>query len=136
MEDSGHTAAAVRVDGNPAALASRHRHRTRSVAATSCWAWGRRAYEWRAEYDAGLLRNALPGPVDAHRDNASPVGVREMAGNVWELTATVLDDSDEAVVCGGSYDSPYRAVQASAKDVCPRNIASGAVGFRCVSDLS
>ena len=34
---------------------------------------------------------------------------------MWEWTSTVLGDQDEAVVCGGSFDNPYRAVQASSK---------------------
>jgi formylglycine-generating enzyme required for sulfatase activity len=46
--------------------------------------------------------------VDAHPGNISPFGVREMAGDVWEWTATV-------VICGGSFDNLYHAVQASSK---------------------
>jgi formylglycine-generating enzyme required for sulfatase activity len=91
---------------------------------------------WREELDRGRLKDALPGPVDAHPGNVSPFGVREMAGNVWELTATVLGDLDEAVICGGSFDNPYRAVQASSKGSYRRRGASNAVGFRCAEDLT
>jgi hypothetical protein len=42
-----------------------------------------------------------------------------MAGNVWEFTATVLEDLNEAVICGGSFDNPYRALQASSKGHLP-----------------
>jgi formylglycine-generating enzyme required for sulfatase activity/energy-coupling factor transporter ATP-binding protein EcfA2 len=90
---------------------------------------------WRAELDRGRLKDALPGPVDAHPANVSPFGVREMAGNVWELTATVLEDLNEAVICGGSFDNPYRAVQACSKGTYRRRGASNAVGFRCARDL-
>ena len=82
------------------------------------------------------MEDALPGPVDAHSGNVSPFGVREMAGNVWELTATVLEDLNEAVICDGSFDNPYRAVQASSKGAYRRRGASNAVGFRCVQDLA
>ncbi len=58
-----------------------------------------------------------------------------MAGNVWELTATVLADRDQAVVCGGSFDNPYRAVQVSSKGAYRRRSASATIGFRCVQDL-
>ncbi|HUK69183.1 MAG TPA: SUMF1/EgtB/PvdO family nonheme iron enzyme, partial [Streptosporangiaceae bacterium] len=91
---------------------------------------------WRAELDRGRLEDALPGPVGAHPGNVSPFGVREMAGNVWEFTATVLDDVNEAVICGGSFDNPYRAVQASAKGTYRRRGGSNAVGFRCAWDLT
>jgi formylglycine-generating enzyme required for sulfatase activity len=90
---------------------------------------------WRAELDRGRLGDALPGPVGAHPRNVSPCGVREMAGNVWELTATVLDDLNEAVICGGSFDNPYRAIQASSKGTYRRRGASNAVGFRCAEDV-
>jgi hypothetical protein len=90
---------------------------------------------WRQELDQGRLRDAVPTPVDAHPGNISPFGVREMAGNTWEWTATVLDDLNEAVICGGSFDNPYRALQASAKGTYRRRGASNAVGFRCAQDL-
>lgn len=91
---------------------------------------------WREELDRGRLRDALPGPVDAHPQNVSPFGVKEMAGNVWELTGTVLEDLNEAVICGGSFDNPYRAMQASSKATYRRRGASNAVGFRCAQDLT
>jgi hypothetical protein len=91
---------------------------------------------WRAELDRGRLEDALPGPVDAHPGNVSPYGVRDMGGNVWEWTATVLEDVNEAVICGGSFDNPYRAVQASSKGTYRRRGCSNAVGFRCAQDLA
>jgi formylglycine-generating enzyme required for sulfatase activity len=91
---------------------------------------------WHEELDRRRLADALPGPVDAHPGNVSPFGVREMSGNVWEFTATVLDDMNEAVICGGSFDNPYRAVQASSKGTYRRRGASNAVGFRCAQDLT
>ena len=90
---------------------------------------------WREELDRGRLKDALPCPVDAHPGNVSPFGVREMAGNVWEFTGTVLEDLNEAVICGGSFDNLYRAVQASSKETYRRRGASNAVGFRCAEDL-
>ena len=91
---------------------------------------------WRKELDRGRLQGALPGPVDAHPGNVSPFGIREMAGNVWELTSTVFENLNEAVICGGSFDNPFRAVQASSKGSYRRRGASNAVGFRCVEDLT
>jgi Sulfatase-modifying factor enzyme 1 len=90
---------------------------------------------WREELDRGRLGDALPSPVDAHPGNVSPFGVREMAGNVWEWTSTVLEDLNEAVICGGSFDNPYRAVQASSRGTYRRRGASNAVGFRCAEEV-
>jgi formylglycine-generating enzyme required for sulfatase activity len=59
-----------------------------------------------------------------------------MAGNVWELTSTVFEHLNEAVICGGSFDNPYRAIQASSKGSYRRRGTSNAVGFRCVEDLA
>jgi formylglycine-generating enzyme required for sulfatase activity len=91
---------------------------------------------WREEHDRGRLAQALPGPVDAHPGNTSPFGVQELGGNVWEWTSTVLDDLGEAVVCGGSFDNPYRAVQASSKGSYGRRGASSVIGFRCAEDVT
>lgn len=91
---------------------------------------------WRTELDRGRLQEAMPCAVDAHSANVSPFGIREMAGNVWELTATVLEHLNEAVICGGSFDNPYRAIQASSKGAYSRHGASNAVGFRCAEDLA
>ena len=90
---------------------------------------------WREQLDGGRLGNALPGPVTAHPGNISPFGLREMTGNVWEWTGTVLDDLNEAVICGGSFDNPYRAVQVSSKGTYRRRGASNAVGFRCAEEM-
>ena len=54
---------------------------------------------------------------------------------MWELTATILPGVNEAVICGGSFDNPYRAIQASSKGSYRRRGASNAVGFRCARDL-
>lgn len=90
---------------------------------------------WKGEYDRSLLADAWVTPVDAHPANRSPYGIRGMAGNVWEWTSTSLDDPGEAVICGGSYDNPLRAVQASAKALFRRRGSSNAVGLRLVQDL-
>jgi Sulfatase-modifying factor enzyme 1 len=89
---------------------------------------------WREERARGRLALAVPGPVDAHPGNISPFGVREMAGHVWEWTSTVLEDLNEAVVCGGSFDNPLRAAQASSKGTYDRRGTSNVVGFRCAQE--
>ena len=58
-----------------------------------------------------------------------------MARKVLGVHATGLEDLNEAVICGGSFDNLYRAVQTSSKGTYRRRGASNAVGFRCVEGL-
>ncbi|AUA11246.1 Formylglycine-generating sulfatase enzyme [Streptomyces malaysiensis subsp. malaysiensis] len=67
--------------------------------------------------------------------NRSPFGILDMVGNCWEWTSTTLSDPGAAVICGGSYDNPMRAVQTSSKGVYRKHGGSNAVGFRCVQDI-
>ncbi|MEX5711383.1 SUMF1/EgtB/PvdO family nonheme iron enzyme [Parafrankia sp. FMc6] len=90
---------------------------------------------WKEEIDGGRLRDCAPTAVTGHPANVSPFGVRGMAGNVWEWTETLFEDINSAVICGGSYDNPYRAVQTSSKALYVRRGCSNAVGFRCVREV-
>ncbi|WP_462188236.1 formylglycine-generating enzyme family protein, partial [Frankia sp. CcWB2] len=111
------------------------------LAAVNCAdAWSGRplvTYEvWKQEIDGGRLRDCAPTPVTDHAANLSPFGVHGMSGNVWEWTETVFDGINSAVICGGSYDNPYRAVQTSSKALYLRRGSSNAVGFRCVREVA
>ncbi|MFI9580312.1 formylglycine-generating enzyme family protein [Streptomyces sp. NPDC052236] len=92
-------------------------------------------HAWQQEFAQQALRTAWVTPVDERPANRSPYGVEDMAGNIWEWTSTSLDDPGEAVLCGGSYDNPMRAVQTSSKGIYRKRGGSNAVGFRCVQDI-
>lgn len=90
---------------------------------------------WLEEHSRGRLHEAFTRPVHANVRNRSPFGMHQMVGNVWELTSTVLTDRGDVVICGGSFDNPCRAVQASSKGLNRLRGSSNAIGFRCVEDL-
>jgi gamma-glutamyl hercynylcysteine S-oxide synthase len=84
--------------------------------------------------------------VDAHPKGASPFGVMDMVGNVWQWTDEYTDEHTRAAILrGGSHYQPQGSVwyfpQAYRNDehgklllMSPSYDRSGAVGFRCVKD--
>lgn len=70
-----------------------------------------RRYPWGDDEDAGRaaigsgLKHGATQPVGSHPGGASPYGLQDMAGNVWEWTSTEYA-GDERVLRGGSYASP------------------------------
>jgi iron(II)-dependent oxidoreductase len=84
--------------------------------------------------------------VNAHPKGASPFGVMDMVGNVWQWTDEYTDDHTRAaIVRGGSHYQPQGSIWYFPQDyrndqhgklllMAPSYDRSGAVGFRCVKD--
>jgi formylglycine-generating enzyme required for sulfatase activity len=84
--------------------------------------------------------------VDAHPLGASPFGVMDMVGNVWQWTDEYVDEHTRfAILRGGSHYRPLGSIwyfpQAYKNNqhgklllMAPSYDRSGAVGFRCVKD--
>jgi hypothetical protein len=89
--------------------------------------------EWRHAHDRGELRSGYPTLPGSLVHNCSPSGCRDMAGNVWEWTSTLLPDGETAVIAGGSYDNPIRAVRCSSRGVYRLGGRSNVVGFRVLA---
>jgi len=87
-----------------------------------------------------------PDPVDAHPQGASPYGVMDLVGNVWQWTDEFDDEHTRAaIVRGGEYYQPQGSIwyfpEAFRNDqhgklllMAPGYDRSGGVGFRCVVD--
>jgi serine/threonine-protein kinase len=106
-----------------------------------------RLYPWGNNFSTALLNSAdaglgRPEPVGAHADAASPFGVLDMAGNVWEWcsddykpypghTSTFAIPVDAKVIRGGSFKSDKDHVTATARNLDHATTRSPAIGFRC-----
>jgi len=126
------------------------------------WEWqyaaqgtdGRR-YPWGNDADATRMPATnrgrtlrAPDDVDAHPDGASPFGVLDLVGNVWQWTDEYIDEHTRAAVLrgGSSYlpqTSHWYFPQAHRLDqhgkyllMSPCKDRSGCVGFRCAVDAA
>ena len=81
-------------------------------------------------------------PVGSFPDGASPYGVLDLAGNVWEWTADAprpdevpgLDASARRIARGGSWASSAPALRVTHRNPLPEDGAYPDVGFRCAYD--
>jgi serine/threonine protein kinase/formylglycine-generating enzyme required for sulfatase activity len=107
-----------------------------------------RLFPWGAEWSAGYanLSGAGAAPVGSFPLGATPQGVEDMIGNVWELTAsaakmyegnnqTVLSQADrgKVVTRGGSYESRPdgdEPITATARRWVAKDFRSPVLGFR------
>jgi formylglycine-generating enzyme required for sulfatase activity len=112
-----------------------------------------RTYPWGGEWNDAAVpvpdkgrELSPPDAVDAHPLGASPFGVMDMVGNVWQWTDEYVDDHTRtAVVRGGSLYQPqgswwyfpqaYKNTEHSKYLLMsPSEDRAGTVGFRCVMD--
>lgn len=72
-------------------------------------------------------------PVGQYPLGATPDGLLDVAGNVWEWTADRLP-GDGAIVLGGSYNSVPRYAECGYRNDVPAGLASPGIGLRLVRD--
>jgi formylglycine-generating enzyme required for sulfatase activity len=112
-----------------------------------------RIYPWGNGWDAAAVptpdrsrQMREPTNVDAYPKGASPFGVMDLVGNVWQWTDEFVDEHTRAgILKGGSFYQPqgslwyfpqaYKLVEHGKYLLMAPSIdRSGTVGFRCVVD--
>ena len=114
------------------------------------WQWAAqgpdgRAYPWGKDFDAGRCNTTESGigmttPVGSYAQGASPYGVLDMAGNVWEWclneqdkpTDTGLAGSAGRVVRGGSWGYYRRSARCASRDWDDPADRVNLIGFRVI----
>ncbi|WP_077036493.1 SUMF1/EgtB/PvdO family nonheme iron enzyme [Pelomonas sp. KK5] len=114
-----------------------------------------RLYPWGNTWDAQAVpapdrgrTMRAPADIGAHPRGASPFGVQDLVGNVWQWTDEYEDEHTRAAILrgGSSYQaqtSHWYFPQAYRNDqhgkyllMAPAKDRSGTIGFRCVVDAS
>jgi len=112
-----------------------------------------RTYPWGNEMNPAAIpapdkghKMAPPADVSAHPEGASPFGVEDLVGNVWQWTDEYVDEHTRAgILKGGSHYQPqgshwyfpqaYKLIEhGKYLLIAPSKDRSGGVGFRCVVD--
>ncbi len=101
-----------------------------------------RIYPWGDEFVAencNTSESKTEGTrvVDAHPGGASPFGVMDMAGNVWEWTDTLYEEGEVwRVLKGGAWDfKGIKDTRSAYRVYFVPDFRNNAVGFRCCWDV-
>ena len=107
-----------------------------------------RTYPWGDVFDSTMCNSSESGirdtvAVGSYPDNASPFGVLDMAGNVWEWTADWYDayrgslyefsrfGEEFRVLRGGSWYDGADLVRAPSRNSADPDFRFSTIGFRC-----
>lgn len=102
----------------------------------------RRTFPWGDEWDANRLRDVTREglglePVGSHPEGATPGGLQDLSGSVWEWTATSSGEGDGRIFKGGSWMDRIPAYfRAAAFSEDAPDYSSISLGFRCAQDAS
>lgn len=95
------------------------------------WPWGNTFASHYANVASGQCQ-----PVGQFPDGKSPFGALDMAGNVWEWTASWydLESKRDRVIRGGSFLSTHEQARTTYRDGFLPHASRNDIGFRCVKE--
>ncbi len=96
-------------------------------------------YPWGNTYEADKLNSAVAGPRDTtpvgtYTTGASPYGVLDLAGNVFQWTSTSSDGGTKRIVKGSAWEDFAGMGRGAAGHGRAPTIRHVIVGFRCAAD--
>ncbi|MBX3160008.1 MAG: SUMF1/EgtB/PvdO family nonheme iron enzyme [Deltaproteobacteria bacterium] len=99
------------------------------------------AYPWGQTYEADKLNSRVQGPGDttpagAYSNGASPFGVLDLAGNVFQWTATPAPSGDKMLVKGSAWEDWAGLGRGASSHGRHRGARHVIVGFRCAADVA
>lgn len=95
-------------------------------------------YPWGGDYEADKLNSAVRGPGDttpvgSYPAGASPYGILDLSGNVYQWTTTT--DGGEVVIKGSAWSDFGGLGRGAWLTRRPKTARDIAVGFRCAGDV-
>jgi sulfatase modifying factor 1 len=90
---------------------------------------------WKSWWDSSVVRKAMP-TMPGEFAGCSPYGCIDMAGNVWEWTASLYrNDEGSRVVRGGAFNDSAQFLRAAFRYGVGRpDSRNNNIGFRCAQD--
>jgi eukaryotic-like serine/threonine-protein kinase len=106
------------------------------------WPWGNQFDTGKANLGGATDGYTYTAPAGSFPGGASPYGVLDMAGNVWEWVADAYGfrapGPNDRAVKGGAFVAAVGPDSATTffHGAMPRNEKPGSIGFRCAKDVS
>ncbi len=99
-----------------------------------------RQYPWGDEYDKERCNTResevrQTSRVTRYPNGISPMGCYDMAGNVWEWTRSLYEESDRYVLRGGSWYNYQKFAACAMRNSYLPNFRYYTVGFRCARTI-